>query len=263
MTNRLLLRLVPCVVLVFTLGCSKAAEIVPAILPAEVQIIQEPSPPIVLEKDSILDLERPETLTERFSYTYGYLLYNTLLYQEGFDDLDVHYFARGAFDAAHANGFFSHDEMTRTINEVQIQLLQIAQQEVEALSVANLADAEIYLEHNARNEGIASTDSGLQYEVIEAGGGSSPTAESIVEIDYRLFLVNGRLIDSSYDREGRAIFRLADIGVQGFLEGVLLMQEGGHYRFWIHPSLAWGKEGNQLVEPNTLLVLEVELYAVR
>lgn len=50
--------------------------------------------------------------------------------------------------------------------------------------------------------------------------------------------------------------------MQGFVEGVLLMQVGGQYRFYLHPSLAWGKEGNQLVEPNTLLIVDVTLHAI-
>lgn len=261
--SRSIVRLAPVVVLaLLTLGCTKTPEIKPTILPSAVQVINGPVAPIVQETDVITNLGRPATLEGRFSYTYGYMLYNTLLQQQGFGDLDANYFAKGALDAAAGTGFFSHDEMAQTLYEVQTQLLQIAQQEVEALAAANLEDAELFLSQNRQNEGVLETDSGLQYEIISEGEGKRPSPESLVEVDYRLSLIEGRVIDSSYERDGAASFRLNGMGVRGFVEGVSLMGEGSHYRFWIHPSLGWGKEGNQLVEPNTLLVLEVTLYSV-
>jgi FKBP-type peptidyl-prolyl cis-trans isomerase FkpA len=41
------------------------------------------------------------------------------------------------------------------------------------------------------------------------------------------------------------------------------MNVGSKYRFWIHPDLAYGKDGTQTIEPNTLLIVEVELKAIK
>jgi len=260
---RVILRLAPLLLALFTFGCDKGAEVKSTILPNVVQVVNGSAPaPVIHETDVIESLSKPDTLEERFSYTYGYMLFNTLLQQQGFGDLDERYFAKGALDAAHRSGFFSQSEMAQTLYEVQTQLLQIAQQEVEALALANLEDAELFLELNKEYEGVLVTESGLQYEVIEEGSGDHPRSESTVTLEYTLSLIGGRVVDSSAERGGAVNLRLSNLGVKGFVEGVLLMQAGGHYRFYLHPSLAWGKEGNQLVEPNTLLIVDVTLHAI-
>lgn len=263
MRIRVAVRLAPLLLALFTLGCDKSGEVKSAVIPNVVQIVNgSPPDPVIQQTDVIGSLSKPDTLEERFSYTYGYMLFNTLLQQQGFGDLDEQYFAKGALDAAHRNGFFSQSEMAQTLYEVQTQLLQIAQQEVEALAQANLEDAELFLRINRENEGVVVTESGLQYEVLEEGSGDHPGPQSVVTLDYTISLIGGRVVDSSTGRGGGVNLRLSNLGVQGFVEGVLLMQVGGHYRFYLHPSLAWGKEGNQLVEPNTLLIVDVTLHAI-
>jgi len=260
--SRLIVCLAPLLLALLSSGCNKGVEVKPTIIPSAIQVVNGTSPPpIIQETDVIENLGRPDTLEERFSYTYGYMLFNTLLQQQGFGDLNERYFAKGAIDAAHRSGFFSQSEMAQTLYEVQTQLLQIAQQEVEALAQANLEDADLFLALNGENEGVVTTESGLQYEVIEEGSGEQPTVDSTITLDYTISLIGGRVVDSSSER-GQVSLRLGNLGVRGFVEGVLLMREGGTYRFYIHPSLAWGKEGNQLVEPNTLLIVDVQLRSI-
>lgn len=76
-------------------------------------------------------------------------------------------------------------------------------------------------------------------------------------------MLNGKIIDSSYERKQSSTFQLEAIMVPGFIEGVKLMQVGAKYRFWIHPDLAYGVEGTETIEPNTLLIIEVELKSIR
>jgi len=227
-----------------------------------------PSIPVVTEKqiiketDVINDLVKPVALDDRFSYTYGYMLYTTLQ-QQGFGNLDASYFAKGALDAQRQKGFFTQEEMGKILYEVQTNMLQIAQQELEALAEQNLKTAQEFLATNGTREQVKSTESGLQYEVLSVGEGQTPTEESIVEVDYQILLPNGRVVDSSYERGQSSTFQLKAIMVPGFIEGVKLMSVGSKYRFWIHPDLAYGKEGTQTIEPNTLLIVEVELKAIK
>lgn len=262
MNSRVCLRLTPLLIILLAAGCAKAVEVKPTIIPSVVTVANGNQAPVIQKTDVIGNLSRPTTLEERFSYTYGYMLFNTLLQQQGFGDLDEHYFAKGAIDAANRSGFFSQAEMAQTLYEVQAQLLQIAQQEVEALAQVNLDEAELFLADNQGREGVRRTESGLQYEIMAEGSGELPSPDSIVSLDYTISLIGGRVVDSSAERGGPVSLRLSSLEVKGFVEGVSLMQGGGHYRFWIHPSLAWGKEGNLLVEPNTLLVVEVVLHSV-
>ncbi|NCC65030.1 MAG: FKBP-type peptidyl-prolyl cis-trans isomerase, partial [Spirochaetia bacterium] len=149
-----------------------------------------------------------------------------------------------------------------TLYEVQTQLLRIAQEELEALAQKNLQDAEEFLEANKSREQVQSTPSGLQYQILVKSEGERPSETSIVEIDYKIMLLNGTVIDNSFERGQSSSFQLQAIMVPGFIEGVKLMQVGSTYRFWIHPDLAYGKEGTQAVEPNSLLLVEVELKEI-
>jgi FKBP-type peptidyl-prolyl cis-trans isomerase len=173
------------------------------------------------------------------------------------------YFARGALDAGSGTGFFTQEEMTKILHEVQTKMLEQAQAELEALAKTNLSAAEDFLQVNKTKENVVTTDSGLQYQVIRQGKGISPTKDDIVDIDYKIMLMDGTVLDSSYDRGVSSSFQLKEIGVEGFIEGVQKMKIGASYRFWIHPSLAYGKEGNQTIDPNSLLIVEVELKSVK
>ena len=213
-------------------------------------------------RDAISDLHKPLSLDDRFSYTYGYMLFTTLQ-QQGFDNLSSSYFAKGALDAGKSTGFFSQEEMTQILHQVQTNLLQKAQQERAKIAAENLQAAEDFLSSNGKQDGIVTTESGLQYRILVQGSGEKPSAESIVEVDYQIILLNGRVIDSSYERKQSSSFQLQAIMVPGFIEGVKLMQTGSKYRFWIHPNLAYGVEGTQAVDPNSLLIVEVELKAIK
>lgn len=264
MKNTLSVRLVPLFLLFLMVGCSKTP-----VESSQNPVEESPSTvvvqaePVVEETDVIGDLEEPSTLEDRFSYTYGYLLYSSMVQQKGFSDLEASYFAKGILDADRGQGFYTQEEMSQTLYEVQTKLLQIAQEEMDAISTANLEVAENFLETNKERESVKITDSGLQYEVIVEGEGDRPTEDSMVEVDYQIMLLNGKIIDSSYEREQSSTFLLEAIMVPGFIEGVKLMKEGAKYRFWIHPDFAYGKEGTETIEPNTLLIIEVELKSIR
>ncbi len=262
MKNFLSVRLAPFLVLLLFAGCSRPVQ---ATLP--VQKVAEPVTNTAVEKtveirDAIADLEKPISLEDRFSYTYGYMLFATLQ-QQGFENLSASYFAKGALDAGKSASLFTQEEMTQILHEVQTNLLQKAQQERTKIASENLQAAEDFLSSNREQEGISVTDSGLQYRILVQGEGEKPTEESVVEVDYQILLLNGRVIDSSYERGQSSSFQLKAIMVPGFIEGVKLMETGSKYRFWIHPSLAYGEEGTQAVDPNSLLIVEVELKAIK
>ncbi len=258
MKNYMTVRFAPYLLLFLLIGCTK--EAVPQVEMPSIPVVTEKQ--IIKETDVINDLVKPVELDDRFSYTYGYMLYTTLQ-QQGFGNLNASYFAKGALDAQRQKGFFTQEEMGKILYEVQTNMLQIAQQELEALAEQNLKTAQEFLATNGTREQVKSTESGLQYEVLSVGEGQTPTEESIVEVDYQILLPNGRVVDSSYERGQSSTFQLKAIMVPGFIEGVKLMSVGSKYRFWIHPDLAYGKEGTQTIEPNTLLIVEVELKAIK
>jgi FKBP-type peptidyl-prolyl cis-trans isomerase len=165
-------------------------------------------------------------------------------------------------------------ELLEVIAADNKERIQEVQQEAYARQLAafnklasdNAAAAVAFLEENATKEGIQTTESGLQYQVISEGAGDiSPNATDKVEVHYRGTLLDGTEFDSSY-RGGKTIeFRLDGV-IPGWTEGVQLMNVGDKYRFFLPPELGYGENGTGPggpIGPNELLIFEVELVDVK
>ena len=143
----------------------------------------------------------------------------------------------------------------------QQELQQKQEQQLEELAQKNKDAGEAFLAENAEREGVETTESGLQYEVIEEGNGERPTAEDQVEVHYTGELINGEVFDSSRERGQTVTFGLNQV-IPGWTEGLQLMSEGARYKLYIPSDLAYGPGGNQAIGPNETLVFDVELIAV-
>ena len=123
----------------------------------------------------------------------------------------------------------------------------------------NKAAGEAFLAENTKKEGITTTASGLQYEVLTQGEGPSPTATTSVTVHYKGTTLDGKEFDSSYSRNAPATFPLNRV-IAGWTEGLQLMNVGAKYRFFIPSNLAYGERGaGGDIGPNAALIFEVEL----
>lgn len=119
-----------------------------------------------------------------------------------------------------------------------------------------------FLAENAQREGVVALPSGLQYEIMSEGDGTSPKSTDTVTVHYRGTLIDGTEFDSSYQRGRPATFRLNQV-IKGWTEGLQLMKEGGKRRLFIPSHLAYGKRGaGKLIGPGEALIFEVELIRV-
>jgi FKBP-type peptidyl-prolyl cis-trans isomerase len=171
-------------------------------------------------------------------------------------------FSYDAYIAGFINGIEQNDKLdpaTRTslINDFRIQLTSLAKEK-------NRAESEAFLAENKTKEGVVETESGLQYKVIEEGTGTSPTAESTVEVHYEGTLIDGTKFDSSYDRGQTIEFPLNGV-IRGWTEGLQLMKEGATYMFYIPSDLAYGENPRPggPIKPNNALIFKVELVSVK
>ena len=125
------------------------------------------------------------------------------------------------------------------------------------------AEGEQFLAGNAKKEGVKTTASGLQYQVLRNGNGKQPKATDQVECHYEGTLIDGTKFDSSYDRGQTATFPLNQV-IAGWTEGLQLMHEGAKYRFFIPYPLAYGERGaGASIPPYAALIFDVELVAVK
>ncbi len=248
--------------MVFSLvGCKASQDEATLVASADVPTTPQASS-VVSSSDSIKDLPVPTSMEDRFSYTYGYMLFATMK-QQGFDSMDSSYFAKGAWDAGNGNRYFTQEQMSQILHEVQTKMLEQAQAETDALAAKNLSEAESFLSVNKTRENVTTTTSGLQYQVLRDGSGETPSPEDIVDIDYKILLLDGTVVDSSYERGYSSSLQLKTMKVPGFVEGIELMTPGSSYRFWLPPDLGYGKDGTQSIGPNALLIAEVELKSVK
>lgn len=119
-----------------------------------------------------------------------------------------------------------------------------------------------FLAENAGKEGVMTTASGLQYEVVEEGSGASPAATDNVTVHYHGTLIDGSVFDSSVERGEPATFPLNGV-IPGWTEGLQLMKEGGKTRFYIPSELAYGdRAASELIGPGSTLIFDVELIKV-
>ena len=127
----------------------------------------------------------------------------------------------------------------------------------------NLVEGEAFLEENKKKEGIKTTESGLQYEVLTMGSGEQPILTDSVEAHYKGTLIDGTVFDSSYERgEEPAEFPLRGV-ISGWKEALQLMNVGSKYKLYIPASLGYGPHGNSKIPGNSVLIFEVELLGIK
>ncbi|MFC3197748.1 FKBP-type peptidyl-prolyl cis-trans isomerase [Parapedobacter deserti] len=129
---------------------------------------------------------------------------------------------------------------------------------------AQLKDAaHAFMEENKARQGIVTTATGLQYEVIREGAGDRPTTDDTVTVHYKGKLSDGKMFDSSYDRGEPATFPLGRV-IQGWQEGLQLMRSGAHYRIYVPYGLGYGERGmGQDIPPYSPLIFDVELISIQ
>jgi len=190
---------------------------------------------------------------EAVSYCVGMSLGGSLL-QQNLEGLSPETIAQAISDA------FQGKQMKYTPDEanaiIQKYLTGISEQKFGK----NKEDGEAFLNENAKKEGVNVTDSGLQYEVIEAGEGETPGPTSQVTVHYHGTLIDGTVFDSSKERGEPATFGVNQV-IKGWTEALQLMPKGAKYRLYIPEHLAYGASPHPggPIEPHMALIFDVEL----
>jgi len=123
-------------------------------------------------------------------------------------------------------------------------------------------EGEKFLAENAKREGVKTTASGLQYEVLEATIGQKPKATDTVRVHYEGTLIDGTVFDSSYKRGESISFPLNGV-IKGWTEGLQLMSVGSKYKLFIPYQLAYGEHGaGASIPPYSALIFTVELLGI-
>ncbi len=197
----------------------------------------------------------PETEMEKVSYSLGVNV-ATGVKAQGLDTIDANAVAKAFNDVFKGNELDISEEESMEVLQAYFGKLQAAAQ-----AKANEA-GNAYLTENAAKEGVITTESGLQYEVMTAGSGAKPTADDQVTVHYHGMLTDGTVFDSSVDRGEPAQFGVTQV-IPGWVEALQLMSVGDKWKLTIPSNLAYGDRGaGGLIGPNATLVFEVELIGI-
>jgi FKBP-type peptidyl-prolyl cis-trans isomerase len=120
-----------------------------------------------------------------------------------------------------------------------------------------------FLEKNAGKEGVHTTASGLQYEVMNEGNGPKPGSTDNVTVHYHGTLIDGAVFDSSVERGQPATFGVHQV-IAGWTEALQLMSVGSKYRLYIPQELAYGANPHPggAIKPYSALIFDVELLSI-
>ncbi len=129
-------------------------------------------------------------------------------------------------------------------------------------SKKNEEEGKAFLEKNKQKEGVVTTVSGLQYEILKEGDGPKPTADQTVKCNYTGSLIDGTVFDSSTERGEPATFKVSQV-IPGWTEALQLMPVGSKWKLYVPSELAYGQRGaGKDIGPNSTLIFEVELLDI-
>ena len=205
--------------------------------------------------------EVPETDLQKRSYALGHNMGGTL--ESAGIEYDQAYYNAGFSDAAEGVQRMTAEDMQAAMIAMQQDAQQKQMEKQQVALEENKKVATDYLAVNAEKEGVITTDSGLQYQIIAEGDGEKPTASDTVTVHYEGRLVDGQIFDSSLQRGEPATFPLGGV-IAGWTEALQLMPVGSKWQLTIPPELGYGERGaGGKIGPNAVLIFDVELLDIK
>lgn len=202
------------------------------------------------------------TELERLSYALGLSMGNNFK-SSGIEEMNIKEFAEGVaavFEGTQPK--MSYDEAKNVIREFFTALEEKQNAAAAKMGEVNKAAGEAFLAENAKRPEVKTTESGLQYEVINEGKGDKPAASDTVVVHYTGTLIDGTVFDSSVERGTPATFGVTQV-IPGWVEALQLMQVGAKWRLYIPSDLAYGPRGaGGAIGPNSTLIFDVELIQI-
>ncbi|MFC0337799.1 FKBP-type peptidyl-prolyl cis-trans isomerase FklB [Kushneria avicenniae] len=198
----------------------------------------------------------------RLAYAVGVTLARNL--QEDMQDLDVDNFTSGIKDVYGGNDIrLSDQQIGDALQQYQQQMVAQQQQQMKQEAEDNAQAGQQFLKENADKDGVETTDSGLQYRVMEEGddSGAQPGDEDQVRVNYEGRTIDGNVFDSSYERGEPVTFQVNQV-IPGWQEALKMMHPGDEWEIYVPADLAYGEAGTGPIGPNETLIFKVELLGV-
>ncbi len=213
--------------------------------------------PVLLTAPLMATAADIESEQEQLSYIFGVQVGQGLK-AEGME-IDMDAFTAGIEDMLEGN----QPQIDQETAQKVVQAYQKKTQQKKAeIAAKKRHESDEFLAKNAKEEGVKVTATGLQYKIIKAGSGQSPTSNDKVVAHYTGKLLDGTVFDSSHDRGEPATFPVSGV-IKGWQEALPMMKEGGHWQIVVPANLAYGDQGvGNLIGPNETLMFDIELVSI-
>ena len=235
---------------------------------AEAPKTEATTPPIEVPAKPKMD---PTVVKADSSYALGFRTGSTFGQQfgrfgVGAADIEQENFTKGFMTAVKGDKPELSEEKLQAAMQALGDMLQAREKEA---ATANLDAGKKFLEENAKREGVITTKSGLQYEVLAKGGEEkyvAPAKEGAEDnkqfmVNYKGTLISGKQFDAS--PEGEPVPMTLQV-VPGFKEALTTMPVGAKWKLFLPSSLAYGEERRSAdIGPNSALIFELELVKIQ
>jgi len=199
---------------------------------------------------------------DKFSYSLGLNWGNQMRMQSV--DVAPDLILRGLRDGiSNKPPLMNQEEIQKIQNDMRAVIMAKRDSMMKEMKEKNLEAAKKFLEENEKKPGVKKTASGLEYKVLKEGSGPKPTASDRVAVQYRGTLLNGTEFDASSKRGPEpTVFGVGQV-IKGWTEALTNMNVGSKWEIYIPPNLAYGENGQRNIEPNSLLIFDVELVEIK
>jgi len=177
-------------------------------------------------------------------------------------EVDADLLASGLLQVLKDSSSFDPMSAQTVFRDLSMALSEVEAQKSEEESMHAMEEGISFLEENGKKEGVVTTESGLQYEVITKGDGPLPSEESTVSVFYEGTLIDGTVFDGNYETKDTISFPLNGV-IKGWTEGLQLMPVGSTYKLYIPSTLGYGPRDAGPIPANSTLIFKVELLEIK
>jgi FKBP-type peptidyl-prolyl cis-trans isomerase len=201
----------------------------------------------------------------KLSYSYGYELGRTI--SEYGVDIDTATLMRAIQDGiARRNPAMSQQQMDQTMQALKQRLYARAKSAFDRAAAENQVSSESFLAKNRARPGVKVLSNGIQYRVVEEGGGQQVKPDDALLIQYRASLSTGKEFGSSYGTsgaQGRPVYvSIKDSPIAGIRQVLPMMREGARWEILLPSEQAYGSNPGSPVGPNQAVMFDIKIVDV-
>ncbi len=208
--------------------------------------------------ESLEALTAPDNLDDEFAYAYGFILTYQIMSQG--IELDRTAFPYGMLNRLYNDqALITTDEMNQALNDYISYMNQVIEEWISQMAAENLKKAEDFLAENAKKDGVQIISDLLQieYTLRNEEDSAMPSEGDTVVVNYTLRDIDGNVIEQN----DNASFPLSGV-IEGFRSAIMNMHVGDSITAYIHPSIGYGEYGTGAIEPNALLIFDIDLLSI-